>query len=286
MTGYGKARGEVNGRMLIIELRSLNSKQLDLNPRINNRYRNKEAEIRNEASRQLERGKIDLSIYFDNNSLAKATVINKNLAHLYLQELKELQKNIGGPEPDYLSLLLRLPDVLSGEESTEADEEEWKVVKKLMQQAFDSFNQFRSDEGKNLAEDLDQRIASIRDLLKQIAVLEPQRISAMKLRLQKSIEDWVGKEKLDENRLEQEMLYYVEKLDINEEKVRLLSHLDYFNQTMQQENAGRKLGFIGQEIGREINTIGSKANDAGIQRLVVLMKEELEKIKEQSLNVL
>jgi uncharacterized protein (TIGR00255 family) len=284
MTGFGKAVCELPQKKITVEIRSLNSRQLDLNIRMPSVYREKESEIRSEISKTAERGKIDVSVFSEGTIEASLATINTSLVEAYHTELKKIAASIGEERKDFLSIIMRMPDVLKQDNKQEFDENEWKEVFKAFKSALDAFGKFREDEGAVLANELSQRIAIIGKKLSEVIALDPQRAATVRERLQKHLADAV--ENIDHNRFEQELIYYLEKLDITEEKLRLQTHLDYFIATMKEPGAGRKLGFIAQEIGREINTIGSKANDAGIQMLVVQMKDELEKIKEQLLNVL
>lgn len=286
MTGYGKAVCELPQKKVTVEMRSLNSRQLDLGMRVSSAYRDKEAELRSELARQVERGKVDFSIFVEFTGDSGLVSVNKPLAMNYHSALKKLAHDIGEDErANYLPLIVKMPDVLK-QEKLEVDENEWKQVAQTVQEAIRNFNSFREDEGKTLSREFEDRIGIIRSKLEEVKALDPQRAAGIRERISKNLDEFIGAEKIDRNRFEQELIYYLEKLDITEEKLRLLTHCDYFSKTMQEASSGRKLGFISQEIGREINTIGSKANDAGIQRLVVEMKDELEKIKEQLLNVL
>jgi uncharacterized protein (TIGR00255 family) len=249
-------------------------------------YREKEPEIRSEISKTAERGKIDVSIFSEGTADAALATINTSLVEAYHAELKKIASAIGEERKDYLSIIMRMPDVLKQDNKQELDENEWKEVYKAFKSALEAFGKFREDEGAVLANELSQRIGIIAKKLSEVVALDPQRAATVRERLHKHLSDAVAAENIDHNRFEQELIYYLEKLDITEEKLRLQTHLDYFITTMKEPGAGRKLGFIAQEIGREINTIGSKANDAGIQMIVVQMKDELEKIKEQLLNVL
>jgi uncharacterized protein (TIGR00255 family) len=287
MTGFGKALTEVSGKKINVEIRSLNSKQLDLNFRIPYIYKEKELELRSEVAKQVERGKVDVSIYLESIHDGIPVAINKTLARFYYNELKSLSEELKERDQNLLPLVLKMPEVLKGEkEIVELDEAEWKEIKKAVDQAVEAFQKFRSDEGRTLAKEFKSRIAIIASLLQEVVKLDGLRITNIKERIKTNLAEAIDKDKIDQNRFEQELIYYIEKLDITEEKLRLKTHLDYFTITMEELAAGRKLGFITQEIGREINTIGSKANDSGIQKLVVQMKDELEKIKEQLLNVL
>lgn len=286
MTGFGKATGEFNNKKFTVEVRSLNSKGLDLNVRMSSLYREKELDLRNEIGRLLERGKIDLSIYFENNAEQKLA-INKPLLMAYHKELKDIATEMGNADrPEYLSLLLKMPDVMQ-QQRDELDENEWSYIHSLVMGAVSQFNDFRNSEGAVLGAELKQRIEKILDNLQKVEVLAEERKPQIRAKLWKGLEEAKEKISIDQNRFEQEVIFYLEKLDITEERVRLRAHCNYFIQTMDDSgNEGKKLGFISQEIGREINTIGSKCNDAEIQRFVVQMKDELEKIKEQVLNVL
>jgi uncharacterized protein (TIGR00255 family) len=287
MTGFGKAVSEINGKKVTVEVRSLNSKGLDLNLRIPYSYKEKELELRSEIGKQLERGKIDVSVYTESAQESAAAAINKSLARTYYAELSALAAELNEPKDNLLALVMRMPDVLKAEkEVTELDPEEWKIVKSTVDKAITEFQKFRDDEGRTLAKEFESRIAIIASLLQEVVALDGLRIANIKERIHNNLADVIDRDKIDSNRFEQELIYYIEKLDITEEKLRLKTHLDYFTGTMKEAGAGRKLGFISQEIGREINTIGSKANDSSIQKLVVQMKDELEKIKEQMLNVL
>jgi uncharacterized protein (TIGR00255 family) len=285
MTGFGKATCELSGKKITVEIRSLNSRQLDLNMRVAPTYRDKEAEIRGELSRALERGKVDFSLYAEGAGEQHAAAINHPIALAYHKELKTLAELIGEQREDFLSLIIRMPDVMK-QDKQEPDEQEWNAVNACIQDAIAAFQQFRNTEGQVLAQEFRQRINLLLQLLEDVVALDPQRAVNVRERLQKVLTEQLSPEKIDQNRFEQELIYYLEKFDITEEKLRLKTHCDYFLKVMAEPASGRKLGFIAQEIGREINTIGSKANDAGIQKLVVQMKDELEKIKEQLLNVL
>lgn len=285
MTGFGKAVCELPNKKVTIEIRSLNSRQLDLNLRVASQYRDKESEIRGLISRSLERGKIDFSVFAESTGEGGSNAINQQLALEYYREIKKLAEATGETPVDYLSLVLRMPDVLKQDKSA-PDEEEWKAVLNAVNEAIGAFNRFRDDEGKILSQEFEQRIGIISTKLKEVTDRDPQRIANIRERLNKYLEENVPAEHTDKNRFEQELIYYIEKLDITEEKLRLQTHCTYFLNTMKEPSSGRKLGFIAQEIGREINTIGSKANDAEIQKFVVEMKDELEKVKEQLLNVL
>lgn len=285
MTGFGKATLELNGKTINVEIRSLNSKGTDINLRLSSGLRNYELELRNELSKQLERGKIDISVYIESGKAETPVEINVELAKAYHEQLKNLAAALNEPMTDAIHQVLKFPDVLKSERK-ETDENEWKQIKTCIDEAIVQLNQFRDTEGRSLQKDFEDRLSKIEANLEDIKKLDMIRINAIKDRIKTNIFEVIAKDKFDENRFEQELIYYIEKLDINEEKVRLKTHLDYFRETCKENSAGRKLNFISQEIGREINTIGSKANDAPMQKLVVLMKDELEKIKEQANNVL
>lgn len=285
MTGFGKAKNEFENKIVSVEIRSLNSKNIDLSLRLSSVYRDKEHELKNEITKLLERGKIDLSIYVENKIEESPIEINTELAKLYYKKIKQLAEELNEPSQNIMSHVLKMPDVLKSERK-EPNEQEWKDIHKVIISAIENLNQFRTDEGKSIKNDFIDRLNIIEKSLENIKTIDSKRISNIKERIRKNLDDVISKDKIDQNRFEQEILYYIEKLDINEEKVRLKTHLDYFNKTMMEPSCGRKLNFIAQEIGREINTIGSKANDAEMQKLVVIMKDELEKIKEQTNNVL
>ena len=288
MTGFGKTTVEVNNKKIIIEIKSLNSKQFDMNLRMPPLYREKEMEVRALVKEQLDRGKIDMIIYFDNAETGKNGSINRPVVIEYFHQLVEISEQLG-MEPDKNGLLqtvMRFPDTLQVK-NEELDEEEWQALCDGINQALTAINNFRLQEGQALAKDIRHRVLLIQELASQVPPFEQQRIVSIRQRLQEKINEWTDITNIDQNRLEQEIVYYLEKLDITEEKVRLANHCKYFLETIEKEDApGRKIGFIAQEMGREINTLGSKANDHDIQKLVVLMKDELEKIKEQSLNIL
>lgn len=288
MTGFGKTTVEVNNKKIIIEIKSLNSKQFDMNLRMPPLYREKEMEVRALVKEQLDRGKIDMIIYFDNAETGKNGSINRPVVIEYFHQLVEIAGQLG-IVPDKNGLLqtvMRFPDTLQVK-TEELEEEEWQALCDGINQALEAINNFRLQEGQALAKDIRHRVLLIQELASQVPPFEQQRIVSIRQRLQEKINEWTDITNVDQNRLEQEIVYYLEKLDITEEKVRLANHCKYFLETIEKEDApGRKIGFIAQEMGREINTLGSKANDHDIQKLVVLMKDELEKIKEQSLNIL
>lgn len=288
MTGFGKTTVESGNKKVVIEIKSLNSKQLDLNLRIPNLYKEKEMEIRGIIKEQLDRGKVDMCIYFDNAESDKDVSINKAVVMQYFNQMVEISNQLG-VEPDkdgLLQTIMRFPDTLQVK-SEELDETEWTRLRAGILQALEEINKFRIQEGKALMKDIAHRIELIQNLAAEVPQFEGRRVEMIRQKLQEKMNEWTDIKNIDRNRMEQEIIYYLEKLDITEEKVRLANHCKYFMETVEKEEApGRKIGFIAQEIGREINTMGSKANDHDIQKLVVRMKDELEKIKEQSLNVL
>ena len=286
MTGYGRAIAELPDKRITIEIRSLNSKQFDLSVRIPSVYREKEMVLRNMLMRHLERGKVDLTMNVDLISRDVTSKIDPNVVQQYHRELSSLATAMGVALPaDWLSLLLRLPDVMRQENET-VSEEEWQCIEKAIEEALEELIGFRRQEGEMLQQVLTGKIEAIRTLLAAVEPFEVERTGKIKSRLYEALATLEGVEP-DRNRLEQEMIYYLEKLDVNEEKTRLAHHLDYFIETLREGTSqGKKLGFIAQEIGREINTLGSKSNQSGMQRIVVEMKDELEQIKEQILNVL
>ena len=291
MTGFGKAKVLAESRIINIEIRTLNSKQLDIYARLPQIYREKEAEIRSEIGRRLERGKIDLIISTENEQELAGVGINKTLAKKYYDEIDQLAKELGEEvSPTVLSDLLRLPDVLKSDPEI-ISEQEWEMLMSGLTEAVAKVDEFRKKEGRLIEEDMNSRIAIILELLKQVEPFEKARIASLRERFNRNQDEFLesgGKlDKFDENRFEQEIFWYLEKLDISEEKQRLAKHCTYFTETIKTgDSNGRKLGFITQEIGREMNTLGSKAYDAEIQKIVVQMKDELEKIKEQLGNVL
>ena len=287
MTGYGIAVFDSGNTKYTVEIKSLNSKFLELGLRIPKSFSEKEFQLRNECNKQIERGKVNLSINVEqSDATVKAAGIDKALLKHYYDQLKSVSTDLNEPVGNLLQLALGMPEVVKYEEET-VSEDEWKLVDKTFQQALAAFQQFRADEGNVLEQDVKMRIGIILKNLQLVEVEEPKRVPVIRERLNQFLSEAVGREAIDQNRFEQELIYYIDKLDITEEKIRLKSHCDYFIETLKSADAnGKKLGFISQEIGREINTLGSKANDANIQKLVVGMKEELEKIKEQLLNVL
>jgi uncharacterized protein (TIGR00255 family) len=287
MTGYGKSMAEIPQKKISIEIKSLNSKSLDLNIRVPWLYKEKESEIRNMVSQKLDRGKIDLSINFDNLEAEIIPVINKNVVKNYFTQMKEISSELGlKSDEQLLSIIMRLPDALKTEKP-ELAEDEWMIVKEKTSEAIEQLDHYRSEEGKSLETDLIRCVGKIIGYLEEVEQFEGERIKKIRAKLNSSLIENVGKDNVDMNRFEQEIIFYLEKLDINEEKVRLKKNCEYFLEKVASlPPNGKILNFIAQEIGREINTIGSKANDAAIQKLVVSMKDELEKIKEQTLNIL
>lgn len=281
MTGYGKTVLQLPNKKISIEIKSLNSKSLDLNTRTPSLYRAKELDIRKRIANDIIRGKVDFSLYMELTGEETATQINQSVVKAYIKQLAEVAN---GTEAELLAIAMRLPDVVTTERE-DIDEDEWHKIEAGIEQALKQIIQYRNDEGLVLLEDFEMRINNISTLLEQVIVMDPDRIAGVRERLDKAVSEL--KEKVDENRFEQELVYYIEKYDITEEKVRLDNHLKYFSKALVSDDSnGKKLGFIAQEIGREINTIGSKSNHAPMQKLVVQMKDELEKIKEQLLNVL
>lgn len=286
MTGFGKSVLQLPNKKITIEIKSLNSKNLDLNARIPSQYREKELILRNTISSALKRGKVDFSLYVEQSGDETSASVNAEAVKNYIKQMQDLNMpNIGSQHDiQLLEIAMRLPDALKTERE-EIDETEFAEIEKALEEALAEINEFRTAEGAALEKDLKLRVSNIADLLNEIMQINPERVENVRERLRKGIEDL--KENVDENRFEQELVYYIEKYDITEEEVRLKNHLSYFTETLDTEDSnGRKLGFIGQEMGREINTIGSKSNYAPMQQLVVQMKDELEKIKEQVLNVL
>jgi len=287
MTGFGKSECTNGKRKFIIEIKTLNSKQADLTIKTPNTYKDKELEIRNELTNQLQRGKIELYITMEDEFDDMMTQFNETAIVNYYRQLADIaaQNNIPLP-PDILNSIVRMPDILKPAHQ-EPDEQEWQMLLGAIHYALEQVNDFRKQEGLALMEDIAGRIKLIELHIVEIEKYEPQRMEAIKSRLRQNLMDYVGESTIDQNRFEQELIYYIDKIDINEEKVRLRNHCSYFVSTMNEgDGVGKKLGFIAQEMGREINTIGSKANHADMQQIVIQMKDELEKIKEQILNVL
>lgn len=281
MTGFGKSTVVLPSKKISVEIKSLNSKNLDINSRIPPQYREKELELRKMISKSLGRGKVDFSVFIESTEEENSSQINTPVVKNYISQLKQI---VPGDETELLKMAVRMPDALKVERAA-LDKNEALTLEKALQGALVELNEFRTSEGKALEEELNFRVKNIQELLEQTISLDPERISEVKKRLYKGIEEL--KEEVDGNRFEQELIFYIEKLDITEEKVRLNNHLRYFLENLDSNDSnGKKLAFISQEMGREINTIGSKANFAPMQKLVVQMKDELEKIKEQILNVL
>jgi uncharacterized protein (TIGR00255 family) len=287
MTGFGKASAELNDKVIHIEVRALNSKQLDLFTRLPNSYREKDFEIRNELANRLKRGKIELTLTLNYRDEEQPVQLNANIIKSYYKQLKEITVELGNPAGEPLMpVIMRLPEVFNSAKDR-LDEMEWESIKKALDQAIGELDSFRSQEGKTLREDMLNRIVFIEDFLRQVEPYERERSERLKGKLTKNLQELFLPNDYDKNRLEQEMIFYIEKFDITEEKIRLQNHCTYFREVADEEEAvGKKLAFVAQEIGREINTLGAKANHSSIQRLVVLMKDELEKIKEQLMNVL
>lgn len=281
MTGYGKSVLQLPTKKISIELKSLNSKNLDLNARMPSMYREKELAIRSLIATKLVRGKIDFSLYVEITGEETSSTVNQPVVKKYMEQLRNV---VDASETELLKMAIKMPDALNTERD-EIDENEWKLIQAEIDSTLDKIQAFRLQEGKALEKDFELRIRNIDNLLQEVIKIDPDRIEGVRARLEKGIAEI--KERVDENRFEQELVYYIEKYDITEEKVRLHNHLEYFIKSLNSADSnGKKLGFIGQEIGREINTIGSKANYAPMQKLVVQMKDELEKVKEQLLNVL
>ena len=287
MTGYGKTIVTYKEKKINVEIKSLNSKALDLSTRIAPLYREKEMEIRSMISKTLERGKVDFSIWIDVNTLTAATPINKVLVENYYNQIKELSTVTGIPEPtDYFSLILRMPDVMNKTDQDELSDDEWQVARAAIEDAINKLMEFRRQEGAALYNKFSEKIDNIKNLLESIEPYEKSRVERIRTKIIDGLKN-IPEVDYDKNRMEQELIYYIEKLDINEEKQRLANHLKYFRETMDNGHGqGKKLGFISQEMGREINTTGSKSNQAEMQNIVVKMKDELEQIKEQILNVM
>jgi len=282
MTGYGKSVLELPEKKITIEIRSLNSKTLDLNTRIPSYYREKELEIRNIISEKIQRGKVDFGMQVELNPAARTQKLNADLIKQYISDFKQITPDVS--EADLLPVVMRMPDVMNFSQE-DLSEDEWEAIRNTVIDAVQALNAYRADEGAVLEKELISYVENILNLLKQVDQYEGERIGTIKERFMKRLEEL--KAEIDQNRYEQEMIYFLEKLDITEEKVRLKNNCEYFIQQLNEEGSnGKKLGFISQEIGREINTLGSKSNHADMQKIVVQMKDELEKIKEQSLNVL
>jgi uncharacterized protein (TIGR00255 family) len=282
MTGFGKASLQLSTKKITVEVKSLNSKGLDLNTRMPSVYRENELALRNLLAQKLERGKVDFSLFVEVTGEETSSKINAAIVKAYIAQMKAILPN--ADETELMKMAVRMPDTMKTERE-EIDPNEWKQIQTVIDEAIENMLSFRTSEGASLEKEFTLRIENIRSYMNQALALDPERVTAIKERLQTAIDEL--KVNVDTNRFEQELIYYLEKLDITEEKVRLTNHLDYFLQTLNGSEAnGRKLGFITQEMGREINTMGSKSNHAEMQKLVVMMKDELEKIKEQVLNVL
>lgn len=294
MTGYGKAESQIANKKLIVEIRSLNSKSMDLNVRIAPQLRSKELEIRTLISQRLERGKVDLSIYYQDaaqgDTASAFAPINRDAFIYYYKELSALQHELGIPSQDLVATIMRMPDVTKLQDQSDITDEEWAIVLQTIEAAIAQFNAFREQEGASLYHMFCEKLDAIAGLLAEVEPYEQGRVEKIKSRIEANLEQLSAatQQAIDRNRLEQEMIFYLEKLDITEEKVRLTNHLKYFRETMDNEGSGvgKKLGFIAQEMGREINTLGSKSNQSEMQIIVVKMKDILEQIKEQVLNVL
>ena len=286
MTGYGKAEGVVESKKISVEVRSLNGKFLDCSLRVPGLYRQKEMLVRSKAAKEVVRGKVDISISYESLEGEQNFFINKRLLKNYYQGLSEVSDEFNISEENVLGTLMKMPEVMRSEKQ-KLSEGEWVGIEKLIDEALVSFNSFRLAEGEVLSNEVEGRVNEIASLLVQVEPFEQERIDTIKTRIKKNIDEIVSKEGFDQNRFEQELIFYMERYDITEERVRLKAHCEHFIKTMNDEEAqGKKLGFISQEIGREINTLGSKANHAEMQKIVVQMKDELEKIKEQALNIL
>ena len=286
MTGYGKAEGVVENKKISVEVRSLNGKFLDCSLRVPGLYRQKEMLVRSKAAKEVVRGKVDISISYESLEGEQNFFINRGLLKSYYQGLSEASKELNLSEENVLGTLMKMPEVMRSEKQ-KLSEDEWNGIEKLIDEALVSFNAFRLAEGDVLQKEVEGRINEISSLLAQVEPFESERIETITTRIRKNIDEIVSKDGFDQNRFEQELIFYMERYDITEEKVRLQAHCEHFIKTMNDEQAqGKKLGFISQEIGREINTLGSKANHAEMQKIVVQMKDELEKIKEQSLNIM
>ncbi len=287
MTGFGKAECDLQNKKVSIEIKSLNSKQLDVHSKIPGLYKEKDLEIRNMISKNLERGKVEVYISYEILGSETTGAINKDVFKHYYKQLQEVTQELNIAEADsIIPTIMRLPDTMQIERPALSDDE-WINIKDAIQTAIKTLNEFRTQEGKSLETDIRLRCSNISSLLKEVKQFEESRIQYVKKKIKDSLQELTDVNSIDQNRFEQELIYYIEKLDITEEKVRLTNHCDYFLSTIETDCPnGKKLGFIVQEMGREINTLGSKANDSNIQKIVVQMKDELEKIKEQVLNIL
>ena len=287
MTGFGRAEAMINGRQVVVEMKSLNGKQFDIVTKLPPIIRLYELDIRNLLNGILMRGTIDLGITIRQEGASKPMSVNTGLAVFYYQSMQQIAKQINIPEENVLSTLMRMPEVVAPDQDV-VSEDEWAQLKKVIQEAADHLMEHRKNEGEVLHKDLHQRIESIEKLLEDELALESERIEKIRTRISQSMAELVGKDNVDANRFEQEMIYYLERMDFSEEKIRLKQHCQYFHTTVEKKgiSKGKVLGFILQEIGREVNTLGSKANHAGIQQIVINMKDDLEKAKEQVLNIL
>jgi uncharacterized protein (TIGR00255 family) len=286
MTGYGKAVCELPTKKITVEIKSLNSKQLDINTRLPNLYKSKDIEIRKMIAEKLVRGKVDFIMYFDQLGEESNAIINQPVVKNYIKQLKAVYDDLGMEISELaIQSVLRLPDAVKIEYE-ELDEEEWQIISECIANAIDSVDKFRIQEGSAMEKDILSQVENIRSLKDQVAPYETERLEVVKNRLTEALKALENNIQSDQNRFEQELIYYLEKFDINEEKVRLENHCTYFIETLKENTPGKKLAFVSQEIGREINTMGSKANHADIQKLVIGMKDALERIKEQALNIL
>ncbi|HEY9081721.1 MAG TPA: YicC/YloC family endoribonuclease [Vicingaceae bacterium] len=286
MTGFGKSATSINQKKISIEIRSLNSKQADISIRIPAVYKEKELELRAKINQHLERGKIEFNLYVEQTTSTPNYQINESLFKNYYNELKSLADELG-EQSDLIKIVAGMPDVFQKEEKQALDESEWQTIVELTTKALQDIDAYRTDEGNTLQKEMELRINNIQQLLKKVELYEKERVITVRERITAHLEEIVNGNQIDKDRLEQELVFYIEKFDVSEEKQRLQSHLDYFMDTMNDKDSqGKKLGFISQEMGREINTLGSKANHSELQKIVVEMKDELEKIKEQILNIL
>lgn len=286
MTGFGKSATSINQKKISIEIRSLNSKQADISIRIPAVYKEKELELRAKINQYLERGKIEFNLYVEQTTATPNYQINESLFKNYYNELKRLSDELG-EQSDLIKIVAGMPDVFQKEEKQALDESEWETIVELTTKALQDIDAYRTDEGNTLQKEMELRINNIQQLLNKVELYEKERIITVRERITAHLEEIVNGNQIDKDRLEQELVFYIEKFDVSEEKQRLQSHLDYFMDTMNDKDSqGKKLGFISQEMGREINTLGSKANHSELQKIVVEMKDELEKIKEQILNIL
>lgn len=286
MTGFGKSAASINQKKISIEIRSLNSKQADISIRIPSVYKEKELELRAKINQYLERGKIEFNLYVEQTTATPNYQINESLFKNYYNELKSLSDELG-EQSDLIKIVAGMPDVFQKEEKQALDESEWETIVELTSKALQDIDAYRTDEGNTLQKEMELRITNIQQLLNKVELYEKERIITVRERITAHLEEIVSGNQIDKDRLEQELVFYIEKFDVSEEKQRLQSHLNYFMDTMNDKDSqGKKLGFISQEMGREINTLGSKANHSELQKIVVEMKDELEKIKEQILNIL